>query len=609
MADPTAHVSVLPPIITFCAAALVMVPVARRLGVGGVLGYLAAGVVIGPSVLGMVRDPASLRQVAELGVVLLLFIIGLELKLSRLFTMRRDIFGLGLAQMAVSAALIGLVAWRLGVAPTGAYVAGMALALSATAVALQLLEERGDLQTPYGQRAFAVLLFQDLSIVPILAIVPLLGGGAPDATGAEMALSIGKGVGAVAALVLAGRYLLNPLFRLIAPIGARELMTAAALLVVLGSAFLMEEVGLSMALGAFLAGLLLAESNFKHQLEADIEPFRGLLLGLFFMSVGMSLDLKVLWQYALPLLIITWLLVAGKIIIAQLLLRMTGSAWNDSWRAAAVLSPAGEFSFVLIPMAATLGLMRPTEATLITAAAALTMFFGPVVAKLIEIVIARREAKRALIMSDLPVENFDGAQGSVLVIGFGRFAQVVNQVMVTEGVDITVIDTDVETIQAAARFGFKVYFGDGGRLDVLRAAGADRARIVAICVDDQKSALAIVDLLHEHFPLAKIFVRAYDRRHAIDLMNKGVDFPIRDTFLSAIGFGAALLRELGVSPERAREVVEDVRERDEQRLLIQQAEGLMGGSHLLKPSPLSEPKAKTRALTDETRALIEEKGA
>ncbi|MET0605698.1 MAG: monovalent cation:proton antiporter-2 (CPA2) family protein, partial [Beijerinckiaceae bacterium] len=337
MADP-AHTSFLPPIITFLAAALVAVPIARRLGVGGVLGYLAAGVIIGPSVLGLVGDPASLRQVAELGVVLLLFIIGLELKLSRLFVMRRDIFGLGLQQLAISAALIGFVVWRMGVTPGGAFVAGVALALSATAVALQILEERGELQTPYGQRAFAVLLFQDLSIVPLLAAVPLLGGRAPDATGFEMALSIGAGVAAIAALVVAGRYLLNPLFQLIAPFGARELMTAAALLVVLGSAFLMEEVGLSMALGAFLAGLLLAESNFKHQLEADIEPFRGLLLGLFFMSVGMSLDLKVLADYALLLVGITIALVTAKILICFALLRASGSSWNDSWRAAAVLS-------------------------------------------------------------------------------------------------------------------------------------------------------------------------------------------------------------------------------------------------------------------------------
>lgn len=607
MADPS-HTSFLPPIVTFCAAAMIAVPIARRLGVGGVLGYLAAGVFIGPSVLGMVRDPGSLRQVAELGVVLLLFIIGLELKLSRLATMRRDIFGLGLAQMAITAFLVGAVAFLLGVSARGAIVVGIALALSATAVALQILDERGDLQEPYGQRAFAVLLFQDLTIVPVLALVPLLGGGAADSTALDMALSIGQGIAALLGLVLAGRYLLNPLFRIVAGAGVREIMTAAALLVVLGSAFLMEEVGLSMALGAFVAGLLLAESNFKHQLEADIEPFRGLLLGLFFMSVGMSLDLKVLAANALPLILITWILVAGKIVVAELLLRASASSKLDSWRAAAVLSPAGEFSFVLIPMAASLALLTPDQATLITAAAALTMFVGPVVAKLIEVVIARREAARALVMSDLPVENFDGAQGSVLVVGSGRFGQLVNQVMLTEGVDVTVIDTDVEIIKAAANFGFKVYFGDGSRLDVLRAAGAERARVIAICVDNQKTALAIVELAHEHFPLAKIFVRAFDRRHAIDLMNKGVDFVIRETFMSAIGFGGALLRELGVSSERAREVVDDVRRRDDQRLLIQQAEGIMGGSHLLKPTPLSEPRnKKPRALTEETRALIEEK--
>ncbi|MGL5735882.1 MAG: cation:proton antiporter, partial [Beijerinckiaceae bacterium] len=404
---------------------------------------------------------------------------------------------------------------------------------------------------------------------------------------------------------VAGRYLLNPLFQLLAPVGAREIMTAAALLIVLGSALLMETVGLSMALGAFLAGLLLAESNFKHQLEADIEPFRGLLRGLFFMSVGMGLDLPLLAQYALPLLAMTALLLAGKIVLAAILLRRTCSDWQDAWRAAALLSPAGEFSFVLVPMAAGLAMLQPVQAALVTAAAALTMLLGPLVAKAIETVIARREAARALVMSDLPEENFDGASGSVLVIGFGRFGQIVNQVMLTEGVDVTVIDTDVEVIKVAPRFGVKVYFGDGSRLDVLHAAGAARARLIAICVDKPDVALRITELTREQFPLARIYVRAFDRRHAIELAKAGADFHMRETMLSAMGFGGAVLRELGVSAERAREVVDDVRRRDEQRLLIQQSEGLMGGVHLLKPEPLAQPKTQTRALNEETRAVIE----
>lgn len=606
MSEPSSA-SFLPPIVAFCAAAVIAVPLARRLGIGGVLGYMVAGVIMGPSVSGMVKDTESVRHVAELGVVLLLFIIGLELKVSRLISMRRDIFGLGAIQMLLTTACVSAAGWLLGLSISGAVVVGIAFALSATAVALQLLDERGDLQLPYGQRTFAVLLFQDLSIVPILALVPFIApvqssGGFTDAS--QTIIQIASAVGAIAIVGVVGRYLLNPLFRLLAPIGAREIMTAAALLVVLGSALLMESVGLSMALGAFLAGLLLAESDFKHQLEADIEPFRGLLLGLFFMSVGMGLDLKVLAQYIMPLLVLTFLLLTIKIIVAAVLLHHR-SDWNDSWRAAALLGPAGEFSFVLIPMTIGLAMVTPLQGTLATAIAALTMFFGPLVAKAVELIIARREASRALIMSDLPVESFDGASGSVLVIGFGRFGQFVNQVMLTEGVDVTVIDTDVEVIAVAPRFGVKVYFGDGARLDVLHAAGAEQARVIAVCVDRPDIATRIAELVHEHFPLAKLYVRAYDRRHALDLVKAGVDFSMRETLMSALAFGGAVLRELGVSSERARSVVDDVRRRDEQRFAIQLSEGMMGGSHLLRPEPLSEPKTKNRALNEETRTVIE----
>jgi monovalent cation:proton antiporter-2 (CPA2) family protein len=607
MAD-THTVSFLPPIVAFCASAVIAVPLAQRLGVGGVLGYMIAGVALGPAGFGVVSDAESIRHVAEMGVVLLLFIIGLELEVSRLFAMRRDIFGLGFAQMAASGIVVGLIARWAGLSTGGAAAAGAAFALSATAIALQILEERGDLQTPYGQRAFAVLLFQDLSIVPILTLLPLFAPERPASGGFAQALSqTGLAAAAIATLVVAGRYLLNPLFRIVARFGGREVMTAAALLVVLGSALLMESVGLSMALGAFLAGLLLAESHFKHQLEADIDPFRGLLLGLFFMSVGMGLDLKTLARFALPLLATTLALIAAKLMIAAFLLRLSGSSKLDGWRSAALLTPAGEFSFVLIPMALGLAMLTPTQASFLTAAAALTMLFGPLAAKAVDWIADRREAARAALASDLPAENFDGANGSVLVIGFGRFGQLVNQIMLTEAVDVTVIDKATETIKVAANFGFKVYYGDGANLSVLHAAGAAHARLVAICVDDRQTALTIAALVRQHFPLAKIYTRAYDRRHAIELLNAGVDFQMRETLLSALWFGAAVLRELGVTPERARAVVEDVRRRDDERLVIQQAEGIQGGAALLKPQPLQQPKQTDRALSQETRAIIEQK--
>lgn len=604
MADASST-SFLPPIVAFCAAAVVAVPVAQRLGIGGVLGYMVGGIVIGPSVLGIIHDPSSVRHIAEMGVVLLLFIIGLELKLSRLIQMRRDIFGLGLAQLLVTAiAIAGIGVWA-GLTVPAALAVGMSFGLSATSIALQILDERGDLQTPYGQRTFAVLLFQDISIVPLLALIPLLAPFQNEAVSwAGMLRDTSVAIAAMAALVLAGLYLLNPMFRLLASLQVREIMTAAALLVVLGSALLMETVGLSMALGAFVAGLMLAESNFKHQLEADIEPFRGLLLGLFFMSVGMGLDLKVLMQYALPILGFTMLLVLLKISIAALLLRVSCSNNDEAWRAGALLASAGEFSFVLVPMAAALTIIKPEQSTLLLAIAALTMLAGPLSAKAIELFIARRTAKRAAVMSDLPEPNFDGANGSVLVIGFGRFGQMVTQVLLTEGVDITVIDHDVEIIATAARFGFKVYYGDGTQLNTLQAAGAARARIIAVCTDGVETTTTIATLIKTQFPLAQAYVRAYDRRHVIALNTIGVESTMRELLFSALAFGGNLLRGLGLSAERAREVVEDVRKRDEERLILQQTEGLQGVPTLVRPEPLTKPRVTNRALSEETLQAI-----
>ena len=600
--------SFLQPILMFCAGAVVAVPLFKRLGLGAVVGYLAAGLAIGPSGFGLFNDAATVSGVAELGIVLLLFVIGLELKLSRLLAMRRDIFGLGAAQFAGTAALIALAAVPLGLAWGGAVVLGIALAMSATAIALQILDERGALQTPYGQRTFSVLLFQDMAIVPILALIPLLAPGrAAGGTASGTLAAVGVAVGALAAIVLAGRYLLNPLFRLLAAAGAREVLTAAALLVVLGAALLMQVAGMSMALGAFLAGLLLAESNFRHQLEADIEPFRGLLLGLFFMSVGMSMDAGLILGNLAFLLAAAVALVAVKIAVAYALERLTCSSPRDALRSAVLLAPAGEFALVLLPLAGSLAILSPAQASLATALAALTMAMGPLAARGIEIGIARADAGRPEPEADLAA--FDGVKGSVLVIGFGRFGQLTTQVLLAEGVDVTVIDKDVTRIQAAARFGFKVYFGDGTRLDVLRAAGAPQARLVAICVDDRSAALTVTELVREHFPLAQIHARAYDRIHAVDLMNAGVDYQMRETLLSALQFGRDSLVAIGVDPDRATEVLAGVLERDSQRLAAQQAEGVLRPADYtalprLTPEPLTQPRAKPRALSPETSAAL-----
>ena len=618
-AGAASHTSFLPPVLTFCAAAVVGVPLFRLFGQSAVLGYLAAGVVIGPAGLSLIPDPETARGVAEIGIVLLLFIVGLELQISRLISLKRDIFGLGLAQLAACALALACGGLLAGLPGRAAGVVGIVLALSATAVALQMLEERGDLAAPYGQRSFAVLLFQDLSIVPILAALPLIASaGAPPGDGflGTALTSTAKALAAVGLVVLAGRYALNPMFRLLAASGAREVMVAAALLVVLGTALLMEEVGLSMAMGAFLAGLLLAESNFRHQLEADIEPFRGILLGLFFMSVGMSIDAGLVRREWPWLLLATGAAILVKVGLVAGLFRLFGSSGREALRGGALLAPAGEFAFVLLPLAAGLALIDGPTVQFATALAALTMLVGPVVAKGLDALIARAQLPGEL-AEEVPADAaaaLEGAEGRALVVGFGRFGQVVNQVLLAQGVEVTVIDRDVEQIRSAARFGMRVFYGDGARLDVLRAAGAGKAEVVCICVDDHEASLKIVELIHAEFPDARTYVRAYDRVHAIELMKQDVDHQTRETFEGALSFGRATLEALGVPATEAGRLVDEVRKRDVARLALQRSEGLLGGVDLLrgaspiKPEPLVVPRAKPRALSAETRDILDRKG-
>ncbi|KQT79788.1 potassium transporter TrkA [Methylobacterium sp. Leaf465] len=608
MASATTHVSFLPPVLTFLSAAVIGVPIFRLIGQSAVLGYLVAGVVIGPFGFSLIAEPETAASVAELGVVLLLFIVGLELQISRLVSMRRDIFGLGTAQLVVCSAALAGVGILMGAKPSASLVIGIALALSATAVALQLLEERGDMGTPYGGRAFAVLLFQDISVVAILALMPLVassGTGGGDGWLLSALQSTGTVGAAILAVVLVGRYGLNPFFGLLAASGAREVMTAAALLVVLGTAMLMEHVGLSMAMGAFLAGVLLAESNFRHQLEADIEPFRGMLLGLFFMSVGMSIDgglLKAEWP---TLLGATAGAILLKVAVVAGLFRLFGSPWLDAVRGGAILAPAGEFAFVLLPAGGELGLVDSASTRFAVALAALTMLVGPVAAKALDALLARRpEGPEAL------PEAIESTEARVLVIGFGRFGQILTQVLLAEGISVTVIDKDVEQIRSAARFGFRIYYGDGTRLDVLRAAGIGRAELVCICVDDSEAALKIVDIVHEEFASVRTYVRAFDRMHAVELMNRDVDFQLRETVDSALAFGRATLEGLGLDTEAAAATAEDVRKRDVARLVLQQAGALPDtmswarGLNEIKPEPLTEPKRPSRALNAETRDII-----
>ena len=605
------HASFLPTIIIFCAAAVLAVPIAKRLKLGAVIGYLLAGIIMGPSAIALVKEPEVIRGIAEFGVILLLFIIGIELKLSRLWEMRRNIFGLGSLQLGITGLALTGIGILLGEGARGSLLIGMALALSATAVALSILEERNDRQTPYGEQTFSVLLFQDMSIVPLLALAPFLviaGAGENQAfLSVETLKSVGIAITALGIIVVVGRFGLNPLFHILAQTGAREVMTAAALLVVLGSAFLMEKTGLSMAMGAFLAGMMLAESNFRHQLEADIEPFRGILLGLFFMSVGMSLDLKIVWNNIVFIAIAAPVLVALKIGIAACLCRWFGAQWSQAFRSAALLSPAGEFAFVIVPLSATLGLVSSEKGQLYTALAALTMLTGPLIARILDALCSQR--RKAKSVTEDNYDTFEDANGSVIVIGFGRFGQVVTQVLLSHSLDVTVIDKNVEGIRTAARFGFKVYYGDGARIDVLRAAGAERAKIICVCIDNKQVTTDIVELIAREFPTTRIHVRAYDRIHAIELMDRNVDIQVRELFEAALTFGQLTLQSVGLTEDEAHEKVMGVRQRDTERLIKQQSEGALGGVDLLlgrtiKPEPLSKPVKTSRALNEETRIIL-----
>ncbi|WP_159998616.1 monovalent cation:proton antiporter-2 (CPA2) family protein [Roseomonas sp. 18066] len=575
-----AEASHLAPILTpmvFLAAAVVAVPLAKRIGLGSVLGYIAAGIVIGPFGLRLIDTPERIAGIAELGIVLLLFIIGLELNLGRLWALRKDILGLGTAQVLVCGALLAPCVWMAGAGWGAASVAGLGLALSSTALVMQLLAERGELEAPYGRTAFAVLLLQDLAIVPLLALVAFLS---PRMMVAEhpVWMSVAIGVGAVAAVVLAGRFLLNPFFGLLARAGAREIMTAAALLVVLGAAGLMAVAGLSMAMGAFLAGVLLAESNYRHELEADIEPFRGLLLGLFFLSVGMSVDLAVVWAQAPLLLAGVFLLVALKSGATYGLARVFGHPPATALRAALILAQGGEFGFVLYSAAAAAGVMGGDLASLLVALVTLSMAVTPPLLRMAPKILSRCGRP-------MPEEDFSDARGSVMVVGFGRMGQLVTQVLQRHGVQPVLIDTDVQRIQEAARFGSRVHYGDGTRLDVLRAAGGGRVRLIVVCTERPEVTNRVVTLVQEAFPETALVVRAFDRRHALTLMERGIENPIRETVESALILGREALLALGVPRDEAEAVEQEVRLRDRERLAAQQIGGLFAG-----PEPLTPPR-------------------
>lgn len=599
-----AHGSDLVQVVAVLAAGVIAVPIFKRLGLGSVLGYLAAGLAIGPFGLGLFADSEAILHVAELGVVMFLFIIGLEMQPSRLWNLRREIFGLGAAQVFVCGTLLFGIGLTFGLAAPIAFVAAMGFTLSSTAIGMQILDEHGEAASPCGQRVVSILLLQDLAIVPLLAFVAVIGPTAPAGAGSSYWMDVALAAAALVGLVAAGKWLLNPFFGLLAKAQARETMTAAALLVVLGAALLMQWGGLSMAMGAFLAGVLLSESTFRHQLEADIDPFRGILLGLFFMGVGMSLDLTLLAR--------DWPLIAGGV-VAFMMVKMAGvyiaarlfrAAHDEALSQAAILVQGGEFAFVLYAAAAESGILPGGMNAALTAIVILSMAFTPL------LVFAVRRLTPQTVESFDGIEMADALSGSVLIIGFGRFGQVASQPLLARGVDIAIIESSVEMIRSASEFGFKVYYGDGTRLDVLRASGAGRARVIMVCVDDRAAANKIVTLVKAEFPAAQLYVRAYDRGHAIDLIAAGVDYQIREVFESASAFGISVLEGLGVPAGEADEIGAETRRRDAERFELQIAGGIYAGSALVRhngptPAPLTVPKRPGRALSAETAVVIE----
>ena len=568
--------------LVFLGAAVLAVPLFRLFKLGAVIGYLAAGVAVGPSGLGLIDDPGSVLTLAELGVVLLLFIIGLELKPSRLWAMRQDIAGLGLSQVLLCGGFLAGLAVLAGLTWQAAVIAGAGLALSSTAFAVPLMEDRNELASPYGQRAFSILLLQDLAIVPLLALVTVLSPVPPETGGVSGWLAGLIMVGAVAAVVVVGKYALNPMFKLLAKSGAGEIMTAAALLVVLGAAALMQLAGLSMAMGAFLAGVLLAESRFRHELEANIEPFRGLLLGLFFIAVGMGIDLSLVASNAV---IIAGAVAALMIVKAALIVglaRATGSDWRDALKIGTVLSQGGEFAFVLFAAAVSGRIMPADAAAILTAVVTFSLALTPLVFGF-----AQRLSTRG---GDKTREaDFSTANGNALIIGFGRFGQVISQILLVRGVDITMIDHRVEAIDAAERYGMKIHYGDGSRLDILKAAGAGKAELICVCVDDAEATLKIVDFCREQFPLAKLMVRSVDRDHSLVLAGRDVDYHIRETFESAVKLGERALAALGMTDAAVGDLITEFRRRDAERFERQLVEGVYAGADLLKTKSAIEP--------------------
>lgn len=586
-------------VVTLLGAAVLTVPFFKKIGLGSVLGYLAAGLIIGPFGLAFFNNPDAILHVAELGVVMFLFVIGLEMQPSHLWSMRKDIFGLGSAQIIFCGSLLTLVAMALGLSPIVAFISAIGFTLTSTAIVFQILAERGEMGMPQGQKIFSILLFEDLLIVPLLAIVALLSP--MHSSEAFEWKSILFPIATILGVIASGVWLLNPFLRMLSRARAREVLTAAALLVVLGAALLMQMSGLSMAMGAFLAGVLLSESSFRHQIEADIEPFRGILLGLFFMGVGMSLNLTVVGLNITLIISSVILMMLGKCSSVYIVARLTKANHRQALDRALFMSQGGEFAFVLYAAAAQAKVISAEVNANMTAIVVISMAITPILVMLAKKILPAPKISTAGL--DLPLD----INGNALLIGFGRFGQVTSQLLLARNINVTIIDSNAERIRNARKFGFQVYYGNGSHLNVLKASGVEKVCFIAICIDDKKVTNKIVELIKHEFPQAKILVRAYDRIHARELELAEVDYHIRETFESAIAFGEEALRMAEVPEEEVLSISGDIRRRDRERFQLEVLNnGFVSSNDLLhgnlpKPEPLIEPKREAKVLNTEAQ--------
>jgi glutathione-regulated potassium-efflux system ancillary protein KefC/glutathione-regulated potassium-efflux system protein KefB len=546
----------------FLAATVLAVPLCRKLGLGSVLAYLLAGMVLGPWGVRVIEDGQGVLHIAEFGVVMLLFVIGLELQPSRLRAMRKAVFGLGLTQVLVTSLVLGVIGWLLGLDGHAAIVVGFALSLSSTPLVLQLLAERRQLNTQHGRASFGILLFQDIAVMPMLALLPLMGNHRAEQPLIDTLTGAGKAIGVLLLLIFGGRYILRPLLRTVAETRVKEAFTAAALLVVIGTGLLFDTVGLSMALGSFVAGVLLADSEYRHELEADIEPFKGLLLGLFFVSVGMTANLGAILDHPARIAALVLALIALKFALIWIIARVSGYTNANARGMAFSLAQAGEFGFVLFALGISNGIIEQSLADTLVIVVTISMIVSPLLMMLqtpIEARFAQGGERR-------DYDRVESDDSRVIVAGFGRFGQIIGRVLRMRRIRFTALESDVAQVDFVRRFGNKVYYGDASRRDVLEAAGAARAEVFVLAMDDIDLSVRTAEIVRKHFPHLKLLARARNRQHAIRLMDLEVRYVIRETYLSSLDMAKQALEALGMSHADAIDSIERFDEHDQRAL-------------------------------------------